>query len=68
MRKYGCVYLAAIGGAGALLGECVKEAEIAAYPDLGPEAVWRLVVEKDASGGSYRLPGGKSLSIGTSEI
>ncbi|HQD39951.1 MAG: TRZ/ATZ family protein [Firmicutes bacterium] len=46
MRKYGCVYLAAIGGAGALLGECVKEAEIAAYPDLGPEAVWRLVVEK----------------------
>lgn len=46
MKKYGCVYLAAIGGAGALLGECVKSAEIVAYPDLGPEAIWRLEVEK----------------------
>jgi fumarate hydratase subunit beta len=46
MRKDGCVYLVAIGGAGALLGECVREAEIAAYPDLGPEAIWRLKVEK----------------------
>ena len=46
MAEYGCVYLAAIGGAGALLGECVKKAEIAAYPDLGPEAIWRLEVEK----------------------
>jgi fumarate hydratase subunit beta len=46
MQEFGCVYLAAIGGAGALLGECVKKAEIAAYPDLGPEAIWRLAVEK----------------------
>lgn len=45
MKEAGCVYLAAIGGAGALLGECVKKAEIAAYPDLGPEAIWRLEVE-----------------------
>ncbi len=46
MVKYKAVYFAAIGGAGALISECVKEAEIIAYEDLGPEAVRRLVVEK----------------------
>ncbi len=39
------LYLAAIGGAGALLGRCIKQAEVIAYPELGPEAVRRLVVE-----------------------
>ena len=39
------VYFAAIGGLGALLAKTVKECEIIAYPDLGPEAVRRLVVE-----------------------
>ncbi len=45
MRKHGAVYLGAIGGAGALLAGCIKEAEVIAYPDLGPEAVHRLVVK-----------------------
>ncbi|HHV64385.1 MAG TPA: Fe-S-containing hydro-lyase [Peptococcaceae bacterium] len=45
MRKYKAVYLGAIGGAGALLGACIKEAEIIAYPELGTEAIRRLVVE-----------------------
>lgn len=40
-----CVYFAAIGGLGALLAKTIKEAEIIAYPDLGPEAIRRLVVE-----------------------
>jgi fumarate hydratase subunit beta len=44
--KYGAVYFAAIGGAGALLAESIKEAEIVAFPELGPEAVYRLKVEK----------------------
>ena len=43
--EHGGVYLAAIGGAGALLSRCITEAEVIAYPDLGPEAVRRLVVE-----------------------
>jgi fumarate hydratase subunit beta len=38
------VYLAAIGGAGALLSRCIVEVETIAYADLGPEAVRRLVV------------------------
>jgi fumarate hydratase subunit beta len=45
MLNHGAVYLAAIGGAGALLGQAIKQVEIIAYPDLGPEAVRRLTVE-----------------------
>ncbi len=39
------LYLAAVGGAGALLARSVKEARVIAYPELGPEAVRCLVVE-----------------------
>ena len=45
MKKYGAVYFAAIGGAGALLSSCIKKAEIIAYEDLGAEALRRLEVE-----------------------
>lgn len=45
MKKYGAVYFAAIGGAGALLSSCIRSAEIVCYEDLGAEAVRRLVVE-----------------------
>ena len=41
----GAVYLAALGGAGALMARCVKSLEVIAWPDLGCEAVRRLVVE-----------------------
>ncbi len=45
MQQHQAVYLAAIGGAGALMAQCIKEVEIIAYPELGPEAVRRLVVQ-----------------------
>ena len=45
MKEYGAVYFGAIGGCGALLSQCIKEAEIVAYEDLGAEAIRRLVVE-----------------------
>lgn len=45
MQEYGAVYFGAIGGAGALLSTRIKEAEVIAWPDLGAEAVCRLVVE-----------------------
>ena len=45
MKKNGCVYFAAIGCAGALLAEAIKKAEIVAFPDLGPEAIYKLTVE-----------------------
>lgn len=40
------VYFVAVGGAGALLSSSIQEAEVIAYPDLGPEAVFRLKVDK----------------------
>ena len=45
MVKHKAVYLAATGGAGALISQAIKEASILAYEDLGPEAIRRLVVE-----------------------
>jgi fumarate hydratase subunit beta len=45
MKRHGAVYLAAIGGAGALAARTVRKAEMVAYEDLGPEAVQRLEVE-----------------------
>lgn len=43
---YGAVYFAAVGGAAALLSKRVKSAKVAAYPELGPEAIHELEVEK----------------------
>lgn len=43
--KHTGVYFAAIGGAGALLAEAIKEAEVIAFPDLGAEAIYKLRVE-----------------------
>lgn len=45
MKRYGAVYFAAVGGAGALLSTCIKSAEVIAYNDLGAEAIRRLVVQ-----------------------
>ena len=44
-KKYKAVYFGATGGAGALLSERIKSAEIIAYPELGPEAIRKLEVE-----------------------
>lgn len=46
LRKYKAVYFLALGGAGAYLSKRVKRAEIAAFSDLGPEAVYKLWVEE----------------------
>ena len=46
MKENGAVYMAAIGGAGALLSKCIKEAEVVAYEDLGTEAIRKLYVEE----------------------
>lgn len=45
IRRYDGLYLCAVGGAGALLASCVREAEIIAFEELGCEAVRRLSVE-----------------------
>ena len=44
--RNGAIYFAAVGGAGAILSQVIKEAEVIAYDDLGTEAIRRLRVEK----------------------
>jgi len=44
MKKYKAVYLGATGGAGALISQRIKAAEVIAFPELGPEAIHRLEV------------------------
>ncbi len=46
LKDYGAVYFGATGGAGALLSTCIKEAEVIAFPEMGPEALRKLRVEK----------------------
>lgn len=46
MKKNTAVYFAAVGGAGALLSQCIKKSEVIAYDDLGTEAIRKLYVEK----------------------
>ncbi len=45
IKNNGAVYFAAIGGAGALYSDCVKECEVVAFDDLGCESVKRLKVD-----------------------
>ena len=44
LERNGAVYLAAIGGAAALISQCIKSAELVAYEDLGTEAIRKLEV------------------------
>ena len=43
--RNGCVYFAAVGGAGALLSQRIKSSQVVAYEDLGTEAIRKLEVE-----------------------
>jgi fumarate hydratase subunit beta len=44
--RHRAVYFGAVEGTAALLGERVREAEIVAFPDLGAEAIYRLIVDR----------------------
>ena len=44
-KKYGGIYFGATGGAGAFLGKKITSAEVIAYPELGPEAVRKIIVK-----------------------
>ena len=65
-KEYKAVYFGATGGAGALIAQRIKSAEIIAYPELGPEAIRKLEVEdfpvtvvNDAYGGDLYEEGRK---------
>ena len=66
MAKHKAVYLAAVGGAAALIARTIKKAEVIAYEDLGTEAIRRLevvdfpaIVVNDAHGGDLFAEGVK---------
>ncbi len=59
MKRYGALYFAAMGGAGAIAAKCIKSCEVIAFPELGCESVKRmefkdfpLIVGNDVYGGS----------------
>ncbi len=64
IREHKAVYMAAVGGAAALIARTIKKAEIVAYEDLGPEAIRRLevvdfpaIVVNDVRGGDLFADG-----------
>jgi fumarate hydratase subunit beta len=71
MVKHVAVYFAAIGGAGALMSQSIKKAEVIAYPELGAEAVRRMEVEDfpaivaiDAEGNDLYIKGREEYQVG----
>lgn len=52
------IYFAAIGGAGALYGNCIKSSECIAFEDLLSEAVYKLEVENFPAVVAYDCYGG----------
>ena len=64
IKKNRAVYMAAVGGAAALIARSIRKAEIVAYEDLGPEAIRRLevvdfpaIVVNDMYGGDLFVQG-----------
>jgi fumarate hydratase subunit beta len=69
LKQHNAVYFGSIGGAGAVLSQFVKEAEVVAYEDLGTEAIRRLEVEgfpaivlNDCHGGDLYQEGQKQYT------
>lgn len=62
MIKEKAVYLQAVGGAGALLSRCVIKSEIVAYPELGPEAIYKLEVKDFPAIVTYDIYGGNLIT------
>lgn len=58
------VYLSSVGGAAALLSECVKEAKVIAYEDLGAEAIRELKVVKFPTIVTYDCNGNDAMAEG----
>jgi len=70
IKKYKAVYFAAVGGAGALIAKSIKKAQVVAYPELGPEAIYELEVEdfpviviNDVFGGDLYKEGRKMYAV-----
>jgi len=45
IKEYRAIYFVASGGAGALLSKYIYEVKLIAYPELGPEAIYKFKVK-----------------------
>lgn len=71
ITRHTALYLAAVGGSGALLSQRIISSEIVAYAELGPEAIYRLevrdfpaIVINDAHGADLYQQARSSWRIG----
>ena len=64
LRQYKGVYLGTIGGAGAVLSQFIKKADVVAYDDLGTEAIRRLEVDGFPAVVLYDCHGGDQYQDG----
>ena len=69
LKQFKAAYFGSIGGAGAVLSQFVRKAEIVAYEDLGTEAIRRLEVDgfpaivlNDCHGGDLYADGQKQFA------
>ncbi len=69
MIEHKALYMAATGGAGALISKCIKSSEVVAYEDLGPEAIRKMevvdfpaIIINDAFGNDLYMEGVKKYS------
>jgi len=69
LKQHAAVYFGSIGGAGAVLSQFVKKADVVAYEDLGTEAIRRLevagfpaIVLYDCHGGDLYQDGQKQYA------
>ena len=44
-KKFNALYLVTYGGLGAYLTKFIKKSDLVAFPELGPEAIYRLEIE-----------------------
>jgi fumarate hydratase subunit beta len=58
LKKHCAVHFAALGGAGALLSQYIVSAQVAAYEDLGTEAIRKLEVKDFPATVAYDCYGG----------
>ena len=64
MREHPAVYFVAVGGAAALMADCVTACEVIAWDDLGPESVKRLMLRDLPLTVALDAYGGDAFTLG----
>ena len=67
LKEYHALYLTCIGGAAVSISKTIKNCELIAYPELGPEAIYRLEVEDFFAIVTYDVHGGDLYRSGVNQ-